>query len=555
MKSFSLVKFFTVVSFLIVSVSWGVAKAEENKEDCIKRVSAQNKKNCADLTYPNKDYSDKNACLRDADSLASQSSECIEKRSRSEINEERKEGKADCTTAKKAYTDSKAKSREACAAFTGSKEKIGKEESCTDKVASCRGAVTGLFAPGEDDEEESSSLGILGDIIKRQMGGDKTATAGSEESCVDEPDQTKREQAVKDEKAAEKEFRREKKDLEDKIKKEADEQAKLREKEREKQDDIKKKVSEIEAENKKEVLKKEKSMREQIAQLSKSSVDVAKRIRAFNIAITAEKQKMDQERFNLNTAMLELTDEKITQRCRQQFEALKIAILDSKPVAAGSSADQKQLEALAAQFRNKGVKGASQLKSLLNLTKKTCFETEQNKINQLNLTSSQRTQSANDKVLELQNSISDENKHVQLDQENIKKIQAETDKEKTTEEQEMLKKTSNLNEELLNMSKSTEEKDKISKAQQEKLRKDIQDLIVEHNKPRGIPKSLTNFRKAEGLIRTAEDARQEAIQQCCVDKDAKDKKKNGCTALEDVKKKNPDNVDLDKRAAKPETTK
>lgn len=529
-------------------MSWGVANAEKTKNqceaDCAKNQSANETACKSELASAgSSDNSPANFIrLCKQDKLNECKATCSDLPSA-------QDARSECKDAKKAYDDATAKGREACAAFTSEKEKAGKEQSCTEKVAACRGAVTGLFESSDDEEESTGAFEILGGILKRTVLGqsDPTTPASSAEACVDEPDQAKREQAIKEQKAEEKDFRREKKDIEDRIKKEADEQAKLREKEREKQDDIKKKTSEIEADNKKENLKREKSMREQVAQLSKSSVDTAKRIRAFNIAITAERQKMDQERFNLNTAMLELTDEKTTLKCRQQFEALKVAIVDAKPVTASSTEEQKQQEALAAQFRGKGIKGTAQLKQLLNLTKKACFEAAQTKINQINLTSSQKMQSSADRINELQNSINDENKHVQLDQENIKKIQAETDKEKTTEESEMLKKTSNLNEELLNFSKSTEEKTKISTAQQEKLRKDIEDLVVEHNKPRGIPKSLTNFRKAEGLIRTREDKRSDAVAACCTDKPAADQKKNGCERL-----MKEDKVDLSKRAKKPE---
>ncbi len=482
MNTFSLIKLSTLVGFLVFG-QYGHSAA-------ISKADVDEDTTCS--TYENKS---------DCEGWQANYKRKIKK-------EDDKEFANKCVEAKKKYDDAAVKSRMACGAFEKTDSKTGKfGAQCSKRIAECRAKKDALFTP-TSDQSGKSGTGMLQEMammgIKSKMGIVDTASADASKSvsCLKEPDTKERKQAEKDR-------RKEIKDLEDKIKKESDEQAKLLEKQREKIDEIKKKENEIIADAKKELLKKDAKERDQAAEIRKATLDTSKRLRQYATGIIKEQQALAKERLNYQKAMLDLSKDRISAKCKQEFEALKAGIVNTKVGdPKNTTAEQKQLEALAAQYKGK-VSGTAQLASLLNMAKKACFEKADAQIADINLGSSQNIQNINGRIEELQSSINDEKKSAENSNTAIEEMKKGMNEEKLAEEKEKLDKLSQLNQEVISFTTSTNEKLAISKAMAAKLQEDIKNLKLKTDFD-----SETAFEEAEGMISTAEAARSSAAETC-----------------------------------------
>ena len=493
MKTISVIKFFTVVSLIVGS----------------QVVSAEGKGCLAKCKYSKYESDSQCADKKDAEKVACINglvSECKD----SCANE--LDSSSRCKDALKSYSEVAPKSKMACNAFSGRDSED--ENKCYQKISSCRDRINGLMDPfgSTDGSTSSNGLDMIKDMalqkIASKSGVDISRLNQSSTSCVKSIDSK---QARQDQKDKDKE----KKELEKEIKKEYDEMAKLAEKQREKQDDIKKKTNELEAENKKDAANKDVKIREQLAQISKNTVDVGKRLRSYSAAITQEQQKLAKENFDYQTAMLELTDDKINQKCKSEFDALKAALVNSKvndPQL--TSPEQKQLAALAANYRAKGISGTGELKAMLLSTKAACFQKATTARNAQGLNHSQNVKNAQDRIAELNNTMADEKTRLAQDQDNMKKIQDENASSKTDAEKEKLDKLNTLNVEMQNFITSTQEKTQIAQAQVKKLNEDIQKLSLKTK-----IEVQANFDDAMEAIDKAETARVTATKDCGCDGD------------------------------------
>lgn len=439
-----------------------------------------------------------------------------------------------CTKAKDKYDEANIKSRGACGAFDKTTKKTDASPSiqCAKNVANCRQKMKNLVTPADEQKQDDTKSGtdMLEQIgiaaINKQLGitgVDQNATQTKKEiaMCVKEADSKERKDAKKDDK-------KEIKDLKKDIKKEYDEQAKLLEKQREKIDEIKKKINEAEADAKKELLKKSTKEREQTNEINKSSIDSAKRLRSYGTSITKEQQFLNKENLNYNKALLDLTSEKVTARCKQEFEALKAGIVNTKiNDPTNTSAEQKQLEALAKQFKGSS-SGTAKLSELLNLTKKACFEKADSQLKDVNIGNQQNLENINGRIEELQSQIKDEKKTAENNLLAIEAVRKGLTEERAAEEKEKLDKLAALNEEVINFQTSTEEKLKISRSHVQELEDQIYNV-----KLRTDFDFEQAFIDAEGLIGTAENARFRAVTSCKCPKKHVSGEDEDCSRLRD----------------------
>jgi hypothetical protein len=523
MRAFSLCKVLTVVSLIFfTSLGWGATKSKyKSRQECMQRVIVScDSEEALKEYYTNAEVPVPNGkagefTIKRTGNKKDAAAACKEVE-RAKIcdaldlpdKEDIKDSKEKCNTAYESYREASTKENEACAAF----DKTG-GKTCKEKSNACRKTLGLTVQPSDGDpavdDAQTTAVGDFAKLIFNNKFGQTGAnTAAGNGACVKSIDRKARAQDKKDKD-------RERKELQNKIKEQKDDLVKFKEELDKQKNENSEKIAELEAENKKESLNKDKKMREDIAKISKNTVEVGKRLRAYATAITKETQTLATVNFDFQTSMLEMTDEKINQRCKQEFESLKAGIVNSKlsAIPPNASADEKKqyesLAALAAQLKSKGAKGTGELKNLLKAAKQACFERAQTSRNKNKLVNSQAVKTIQDKVDEFKNLIADEKKNLDLDQTNIKNIQSETDKEKTQEEAEKMTKLDNLNSKLLNFVNTTTTKENNAKEEIQKLNLEIQNLYLTQTF-----EVEDAFSEADEAMTKGESARVKAIASC-----------------------------------------
>jgi hypothetical protein len=432
--------------------------------------------------------------------------------------EDAKEAKSSCAAAFKDYTDASTKATDACQAFDRTRRS---NESCKSKVDACAAKIASFSQPFNtmDPTENENGVEALQEIATAkiyQSLGQQTNASGflaGQGSCVKATDKTFARQEKKDKD-------RERKDLKEKIKTLNDDITKYKEDIDKQRNEVNEELAKIEAENKKQMLDKDKKSQEETAKLSKSSVEVGKRLRSLALSSTKEMQNLANINFEYQSAMLELTDDKISQKCTQEFESLKAGLVNSKManIPPNASADEKKqydaLAVLAAQFKAKGIKGTGEMRTMLLNARKACFERSNTSRNKNKLINSQAVKNSQDKLDEIKNSMADENKNVALDQDNLKKLQEQTDKEKSADEAEKQTKIENLNKKLAALIKTTEERTKTTNDRIKELNAEIAKLTLVE-----IADVKANYSDATTAINKGEEQQSAAWDACgCSDK-------------------------------------
>ena len=465
-----------VLTGVLILLFTSLGLAEETREQCIASKFIELKKtNCA-----NKTDEALRACRSNANDEAKEDSHCLGIPS----SDEKKDVAKKCEDAKTKYYEKQTKEEEACAAFTQKLSNNGKTPSCSQKLANCRDQVRGVF---DNENNPSNGASYLMQMAQQfavnKLAGTNGAAASTEvstPSCIKEFDP----KSVRD---AAKELAREKKDLEKEIKKEQEAKIKLEKEASEKRVKIKKEEAEIEAANKKELLEKEKRMSDETSKIAKNGVEISKRVRMYTTAISKKSQELAKNNFDFQTALLEFTDEKVTMQCKQQFEALKTAIIQAKgKIPTGTTAmtpeEKKQVESISAAVGSgTGIRATQNATIFLNAAKKACFEKANTTKQQNMLKNSQAVTNINGDMEELKKNIADENNQIVTDQKQIKTLQEQNDKAKSQEETEKLEKLSNLNLELTGFIQSNEKEIDLAQKNADKLTADIRALVLKTN--------------------------------------------------------------------------
>lgn len=497
MNTFSLSKCFTVVLLMLFTTHvWAVqADNDCNSDESQKKF----KEKCViELTVKKSDG-------KDTDPDSSDLNKCVDRKTTSCTSGNDRTVSA-CKASMKEWRDKASKGTRACLAFDKS---MG--QTCQQKINGCQNKISGLTDPS--DGSPDASLGFLKQIIQSQYSvSDAAATAAAtgDVACVKQYD-------AKTKKEDEKDFAKEKKDLEKEIKKETDEQTKLTKELREKNDKIKKEITDLENEMKKTLAKTPIKLREETERQQKASIDTAKRLRTMNDTILAAQQKLTKLRFANQTALLDLTDDKITNRCKQQLMNLKSGLLN--PSSAGDPKASADLKNLAGQM-GKGTAGQANIERLLKQTKDACFQQENVKKQQVMLQYNEDVTNTNRQIANIQDDMAKEKAQVEAEKKSAESAKAEADKADDLTKSEEAEKAANLNAELINFQDSINDQIRNSKTQVAKLTQDIQQLILKKNL-----EVEPAFDDALDAIDNSEKARTSAMSDCNCPSDLPDSKK------------------------------
>ena len=495
MNAIPVVKSFTaVLIFLVSGLLWGAEKSTAEPPEILKEKCIADVKSDLSCTKP-KDKTDLPAMSTYRDCIDTMNtritSECSDKRSI-------KEKTADCSSAYKEWSTAAFDGGAACKAFdptTG--------DSCNERIAACDAKLNNTIAP--TTESGQSDTDMIMAIVQKSLVGNSGPNAGGTKACVKQFD-------TKELKATKKDLDQKEKELKKDIKKELDDQLKFVDEKTKKSNEIEKQIATLKKDLKKFNQTKDTEMRKQINDAAKATLDSAKKLRGLNLSIVAKNNSLAQLRFKHQTEMLDLTDERVTFSCKQQLLALKNGILNNS-AEDPKSPNYSEKKALADQFRNQGTKGTADLKALLTLTQKKCFETANTKKNQTAMQFGQSQSDLENDMKEIRNQIEDENKQLALSQDNIKKIQAEADTAKSEEQKAMDTEIFNLNKEVIDNNESIKNKLELSRAQAAQLKLDIQNLVLQTNADVEVA-----FSDASKAIGKAEDLRVAAVKQCCAGK-------------------------------------
>lgn len=517
MNSFSLSKLFTAVLFVLVA---GNAWAAEKKpvtqgrldyDSCLASCDEKFKNNYGSRCSESDKGDDKQNCRNKADDTCRASCKTDYDTSKSD----EKDATKTCTDAMKEWGDKAGDFELACTALDKS---LGK--SCSDRLNACKSKIDGTFNSSSQSESGDQSLGIIKQMVMAKLSTSSDAIANDVATggvpCVKQFDaKTKREN--------EKEFTKEKRELDARVKKEKDEETKQNEKLREKKDDITKKISELDAKLVKAGEARATKANDTKTAYQKRLVESAKAIRSLGTAILQEDQKLTKARFAVQTGLLELTDAKILNRCKQQLLSVRNALVSNAPASATSATDA-QIKGVK-DLIGKGPQAKVNLDAYLKQIKEACFEQENTKKQNLQLQATQDAETSASRVAELNASIADENKSLKIAKDANDAADTQAATEKTNEEKQRATDASNLNAELQNFQDSINEKIKNSKEEAAKITTEIQDLTLKKDFDVGPA-----FADAQKAVKTGEELRAKAYDVC--ECKGAGKSKQGCTSLE-----------------------
>lgn len=519
MSAYPSTKFLTaVVILLFTSLSWGqeTTAKYKNKEDCI----ADQENETANIEKCKKASADK---ASEGKFNATEVDRCVSQlalkicqpfQSKSDINE----AKTKCQSAFEKYSEAQAKSKDACDAF----ESGSTAAECKVKVSSCGKKIKNLSKPfsmtgGEtpEDPDPNSGYAALRDVALTQVyskmgiANNSNTLSQTGGACVKSIDRKDIAQQKKDKD-------RERRDLSDKIEQQKKDILKITEELNKEKNENAEEIARLEAENKKDNLSKDKSMREETSKISKDTVNVGTRLRGLSSKITKQMQQLAQVNFTFQSQMLQLTDKKVADRCKQQMTILQAGMVNQKMGQLGGAdatpEQKKQLESyaiMAAQFKANGIKGSGELRNMLISARKDCFEQADTERNQKKLANSQAVETLQADIEETKNQMNDEKKNLSLSQENIKKLQEETGKEKNAAESEKLTKLENLSKKLSDQIANTNKKIEVANAKIQELTNEINNAMMTQNF-----EVESNFSEATNAIEKGDLARTKAIGSC-----------------------------------------
>ncbi|MBC7466863.1 MAG: hypothetical protein H7256_12800 [Bdellovibrio sp.] len=499
MNSFSVSKLLTAVLFVLISFQSINSNAQENKKKSASEEKKKIKQECIASCGNTETYASGCAGLEDS-KLVYCKKEALDD-CRKSCNADAREEAKSCADSMKDWREKSTKAARACGAFDKS---LG--NSCPAQVNACKSKISGTFATTAN-ESGDQSMAIIMELAKQKLGTTSNSIASDVATggvpCVKQYDaKTKKEDG--------KEFTKEKRDLEARIKKETDEQTKQNEKLREKKDEITKKISELDAKLKKAAEARATKTSDAATAYQKKLVESAKVIRSLGTAILQENQKLTKARFTTQTGLLELTDDKILNRCKQQLISVRNALV-SNTQATGTSASDAQIKGLKDTIGT-GAKGTANLNAYLKQIKEACFQQENTKKQNIQLQATQDTESSEARIKELNSSIDDENKSLKILKDANDTATAQANTEKTNEEAQKATDAANLNTELQNFQDSVNEKIKNSKVEAAKITTEIQDMTLKKDFD-----VAPAYDDAEDAIVSSETSRVSAFDACNCD--------------------------------------
>lgn len=463
MNTYSITKFFTLVSFMLVTgfANSAPTKSTQSKQQCVANIIRTCKQTC---TLP--DPQAKQACISNC--ANEDTSECDELTDSSDNKEK-------CEQAFKDYKEIKDDAVRACKPFaaTGastSRSSDDDKKKCEDKLAECQTLMqdTSSAAP-ETQHRYSQNYELIKGIILGEdpnlLGefGKNAPGAG----CF-KPFSSK---AAKD---ARKDFRERRKDL-DKEKKDIEDQAIKDKEENDKEiTELTKKAQELQRENKKTLADADVRTREQLTQAQKDLVDAGSRIRALNKQITEANDSVRSKTFAFNESLQEISTSKVTLKCKEVLNTAKECIIKNTK-GGGGGETCKNFPSL----RSKGSKATAELRKQLQTVNDLCYEQAGRQKKQAQFQHQEEIKKSNDKVTELQAQLRDESQRQQIQSQDSQKIMQEAEREKQEAQANMAEQISTLQSEMAKLAENLALKIQKSNERLAALQRQVAELEVE----------------------------------------------------------------------------
>jgi len=520
MKSISAIKFFTAVSFLIVSLqiktSSAFAESAGTPLTVTKTQAEVEIAFCGDKSNKTKSLGlwKKYSCDGDPSNT-------------------------DCKTDMKDYQSAADKASGACDSF----EKVpGKNKNtCEARINACRKKINSGVSPESTPTSTNDLTGTLMTIYMRKNYPDAgpsdngtNGTAGAPPSCTNFTPKDARKDKKNENKELDTQIKQIKKEIADEKKKINEENVKLREKNAETDSELQK----VDESLKKAILSVDKKKGEDLRKLNEDIAKSAVTIRAINAAIIKSKGEAETIKFNHLQVMQQFTEDKINTQCQAALDTAKQCFIKSSK---GQGSQDPKDTCAGFTISAKGPSGTAQLKLKIQKVRDACFEQASLAVNKANFENSKSLRAIETDITEKTNQVNDANKDMTRKQNDFAAINTESDKERTNEETNAQKQIDNLKAKLDRTSKSTQEAIFVSNQTLAQLEKELNDQVTNQAAIKmGVlkPEDLNNaLGDAESLIAAREIARETAIKSCCPDETSKSAV---CTQLKGDSIKTPD---------------
>ena len=527
MKSISPIKFFTAVSFLLVSLSgFAVDKTVMTKERCESnckrdtKLSAAESDTCKTEAGTGSGVGDAiRKCLDDK--IKSCNNDCDQYDSKSDLSE----GKRDCKDATKEYRTASEKASGACDSFEkvasgGSKIK----NTCDQRIEQCRKKINSGVG-GEPETTETSNNDLMKMMVNTyaqtnypgvnptDFSADGAAVGPS---CSSYKTKEDRKDAKNDQKERDKEVKALKDKINDENKKITEENAKLREKTA----DIDIDLAKVEEAVKKAIASVDEETGKRLRQSQDDLAKSAVAIRNLNSTIIKRKEDSESIKFDFAQKMMQFSEDKINTQCQAALDTAKQCFIQSSK---GQGTNDPKSTCAGFTISAKGAKGTAQLKAKIGKVRDACFEQASQTVNKAKFEQGKSLRTIETDISEKTNQVNDANTDITRKQEQSTQINEESDKKKTQEQDNADKQTENFKKKLDGITKSTQEA--IAHANQKivELNNQINDLNKKTAEIKmGIAQpedAMNSLSDAESVISARENARVSAVKACCPNDD------------------------------------
>lgn len=529
MKTFSPIKFFTPVCFVLVMgfVSAGLAEFNRTAQDF--KTEDDCNKFCSRPTNTKLNSEEKEVCIKGKDTndgpntatdkcLKLEIANCKEYYSCDKLPT-KKDQEAKCDKAFEKYDKESEDLKEACDSMDADSSKT-----CRQRIDSCE-SRGGSAGPKGSNAQQFTNLMMSAYMQKNGLSlpnDPEAKDANALNSCTDFTND-------KTEKARDK-FEQKQDKLKQKI---ADLKKSISE-EREKRDnevaDAKKENNEIEAqvqkvrEKVKEAIRKvDEKKGERMRKLNEDIAKSAIAIRNINNAIIKQKELSESVKFDYAQKVVQFSEDKVSKQCKAAVETAKACFVKSSK---GQKSTDPKDTCSNFSLTAKGAKGTAELKQKLKDIQDACFEQAKLSTDKARFEQQKSLRSIETDITEKTNQVKDAQNDLERRQNDFKSIGAESDKEKSDEE-------NNANTEIDNLAKKTAnvtEKMQTANARRELRMKELEEQAFQTQNELAASKlEITNtgesfkstFSEARRAIKRGEAARLTAIDVCCPDRDVK----------------------------------
>lgn len=501
MNTNSITKFFTLVSFFVVTVfgrpgfagatattagqptiNLGPSQTEAQRLADRKAIANET---CSDTNYVKDQYGgDKNQCVR-----------CVTDPSLKGCS---KSDSSDCDSAYKSYMDNVKDTNSACESVAGGSSRstaVDTKRKCSERIQEC--AQMARQTSAQTEQSDTTGLSSTINLFRAVIGGEESLGLSGSNNCLVDIDS-------KEARDAEKEFRERRKELQDEKKKIEDEAIKDKEENDKEITRITKEIQELQRNNKETLAKADVRMREQLNASQKDLIDSAGRLRTLTTQIAKKNDSARALNFAYADRMLDTSTQKANLRCKQALSTAKGCMIKSaKGIADPVCKD------FPFTIKSKGPKATAELKAQLQVVNDACYEKEDRERKKLQFDQQEQLKKIMDEMTELQAQAKEEGQRQQVQSENSQKIQQEAQREKDEAAANLAEQIATLQGEMAQFAQKLEAKNFRSQERLQKLAQDLQTLELEEKTGK---RSKTKL--AAAAVRQTKMDISEVISQC-----------------------------------------